>query len=221
MVASCDDYEWGLSRDKSITWIACFFSSGKARTVSKGHLGAGKTNREEKEAHDNSGAGEQHTERRVMANIEQWISDYSDVYGSPKVLYVYSANIPCLRDGELGMCTDALIELGRAVKKYGVEDIYVGWSNNWVDLGVTVASLDAFRDHNEDEMDQVVEGMLSQVRDQVARIHPHVCSIKEPERNSDPYATLIKLQKAARTVGSGDGDDESKNNVEKRHFRNN
>jgi hypothetical protein len=76
-----------------------------------------------------------HTEVAIIDDtFWQWLSNYSSSYGKPRDLYIYSALIPCFRDGANGKCSERIQEMMLEIKQRGLNlNLWVGWSNDDVD----------------------------------------------------------------------------------------
>jgi hypothetical protein len=91
-----------------------------------------------------------HTEKFIFDNFEQWVHNYSVLYGHPRALYIYSRYIPCMRDGDAGTCGAAIATYAELLhERYGVTDLYVGWSNNGFNVEDAIAGADAMADAGE------------------------------------------------------------------------
>ncbi len=106
--------------------------------------------------------GPDHTEKAILDDFGQWISDYSGTYGNPKALYVYSFLIPCLRDGDHGHCSDniAATILG-ASDHYELKEVHIGWSNSDRDLDMASAIKVMIADLDDDGIDITLHSGVS------------------------------------------------------------
>lgn len=92
-----------------------------------------------------------HTERKVLDAFDAWLLKYSAIYGNPETLHVYSAAIPCLRDGANGRCAEALRDhLRNAWQHSPPFRVVVGWSNDGYDVEAAVAARHMLADFGED-----------------------------------------------------------------------
>lgn len=93
-----------------------------------------------------------HTEIAILERFEQWLSNYSGVYGAPRNLHVYSALIPCFRDGTYGSCSyevQAKMQWVRAHYQSSLA-LRLGWSNNDVDPDTAHATMHGMADLEDD-----------------------------------------------------------------------
>lgn len=96
-----------------------------------------------------------HTEVAILEDsFWQWLSNYTDTYGAPRNLYIYSALIPCFRDGSNGMCSERIQEMMLVTKKHGLDlHLHVGWSNDDVDPQASHSTRHAMADLEDDDID--------------------------------------------------------------------
>ena len=93
-----------------------------------------------------------HTEVAILEDtFWQWLTNYSGVYGAPRQLYIYSALIPCFRDGANGMCSDRIQGMLLHAQRIGVPlSLRVGWSNDDVDVEAAHATKHGMADLEDD-----------------------------------------------------------------------
>jgi hypothetical protein len=81
-----------------------------------------------------------HTEKSVLDVASHWASVYEGTYGRPTSLFIYSFLVPCLRDGKHGHCADNVFAYALWAKRhYGLQELYVGWSNEDRDTDLAAA----------------------------------------------------------------------------------
>ena len=96
-----------------------------------------------------------HTEVAILEGTYwQWVDNYISAYDVPRDLQIYSALIPCFRDGANGMCSDRIqgmmLEMTR---RHGpVLSLRVGWSNDDVDAEAAHATKHGMADLEDDEI---------------------------------------------------------------------
>lgn len=93
-----------------------------------------------------------HTEASILKHMGSWLSAYSDKYGNPRALYIYSRLIPCLRDGcANGHCADMLADFMRWTKRNDADmKFYIGWGNDDRDPDMARAIRDLLADLEDD-----------------------------------------------------------------------
>lgn len=92
-----------------------------------------------------------HTEQVLLDVFDQWCSAYSHIYDPPTTLYIYSFLIPCQRDAQYGMCAESLANLIRNCRKYGIQNVYIGWGNGDRNLDDRAVTQDTFADLDDAE----------------------------------------------------------------------
>lgn len=95
-----------------------------------------------------------HTEVAILDNTYwQWVSNYTGLYDPPQNLQVYSALIPCFRDGTNGMCSHRIQGMMLEMRRRGLAtSLRVGWSNDDVDVEASHATKHGMADLEDDEI---------------------------------------------------------------------
>jgi len=93
-----------------------------------------------------------HTEVAILEDtFGQWLSNYAGYYGSPRDLYIFSALIPCFRDGTNGMCSWRIQHAMQWAQSIGHDlRLRVGWTNDDVDADTAHATKHGLADLEDD-----------------------------------------------------------------------
>lgn len=96
-----------------------------------------------------------HTEIAILEDtFWHWLDFYAGRYGAPRELYIYSALIPCFRDGGYGMCSWHIQQMMLRTKQMGLNlGLQVGWSNDDVDAEAAHATKHGMADLEDDGID--------------------------------------------------------------------
>lgn len=95
-----------------------------------------------------------HTEVAILdRTFWTWLEFYRSTYGDPRDLYIYSALIPCFRDGANGMCSQRISGMMLATQQRGLNlSLRVGWSNDDVDADASHATKHDMADLEDDDI---------------------------------------------------------------------
>ena len=98
--------------------------------------------------------GPTHTEVAIIDGpFWQWVHNYTSVYGAPRDLYIYSALIPCFRDGSNGMCSERVQGVMLRARQIGLNlSLRVGWSNDDVDAEAAHSTKHGMADLEDDDI---------------------------------------------------------------------